>query len=202
LENLTEFGASRLWLSYLLGSLPYFIAYALLILLKEASWSPPYSSQQYLLKILINPFATALLGAVGEEIGWRGYLQPTLRQYYSPTPTFFIVGIAWSYWHLIANLDGYNGSFHPVLTALVTFPIQCTAWAFILGWIRERTGRIGLCAICHGVINSVSNFRLVTSKNETIEQLAVATSTALIAFLLMKAFPLRENLHPRAHKAL
>lgn len=43
---------------------------------------------------------TFLAGPVSEEFGWRGYVQPRLRQYYGPLGTSLVLGAAWGLWHV------------------------------------------------------------------------------------------------------
>lgn len=38
-------------------------------------------------------------GALGEEIGWRGYLQPLLRRW-GPFGVSLLVGLLWAFWHM------------------------------------------------------------------------------------------------------
>lgn len=44
--------------------------------------------------------AAMLLGSIGEEIGWRGYLLPSLNKKASPFVSSIIVGFLWGLWHL------------------------------------------------------------------------------------------------------
>jgi uncharacterized protein len=46
-----------------------------------------------------------ITGAVGEELGWRGYLLPRLRTLAGVTPSFWIMGTLWSLWHVPAFFD-------------------------------------------------------------------------------------------------
>ena len=41
-----------------------------------------------------------LIGAVGEEIGWRGFLQPNLERKYSVLVSSIITGLMWGLWHI------------------------------------------------------------------------------------------------------
>jgi len=43
---------------------------------------------------------TLLAGPVAEEFGWRGYVQPRLRQSYSRITTTVMLGAAWGLWHV------------------------------------------------------------------------------------------------------
>lgn len=51
------------------------------------------------------PFAIGMqiiTGAVGEELGWRGFLLPRLRRRYGPVTAAWVMGSVWSLWHLPA----------------------------------------------------------------------------------------------------
>lgn len=45
-------------------------------------------------------FIAIVLGSIGEEIGWRGYLLPTLCKRFNPFLSSIIVGCLWGFWHL------------------------------------------------------------------------------------------------------
>jgi uncharacterized protein len=52
--------------------------------------------------IQILPLATIgmMIGAIGEEIGWRGFLQPNLEKRYSILLSSIITGLMWGFWHI------------------------------------------------------------------------------------------------------
>ena len=50
------------------------------------------------LQLVFSGFAATFAGALGEEIGWRGYLQPHLVSKYGFGLGTLIVGLIWSYW--------------------------------------------------------------------------------------------------------
>jgi len=41
-----------------------------------------------------------VFGSMGEEIGWRGFLQPSLEKKYAKFPTALLVGFFWGLWHM------------------------------------------------------------------------------------------------------
>lgn len=41
-----------------------------------------------------------LLGSIGEEIGWRGYLLPVVNKRFTPFSSSILVGCLWGFWHL------------------------------------------------------------------------------------------------------
>src|SRR5271165_5838949 len=64
-------------------------AYDLLGAHREPLLYPP-SNAAYLLAALVFPF--------GEEIGWRGFAFPRLRDRIGPLGASIVIGIAWTFW--------------------------------------------------------------------------------------------------------
>ena len=62
---------------------------------------------QILASLTYAPFLNSFF-ALGEEIGWRGYLYPALRGRFSIVQTHVLLALIWSLWHLPINLQGYN----------------------------------------------------------------------------------------------
>lgn len=102
--------------------------------------------------------------ALGEEIGWRGYLYPTLRQQYSVVQAHLITGLIWSLWHLPINLQGYNFGLtywgYPLLGVLAMF-IFCFSIGILLSWVMEKTGSIWAPALLHGAINACAGLGIL-----------------------------------------
>jgi len=49
-------------------------------------------------------------GALGEELGWRGFALNILQKKYIPLKAGLIVGVIWGLWHLpLTILSGYSG---------------------------------------------------------------------------------------------
>ncbi len=59
-----------------------------------------------LLGVLVYGPVINLFFAIGEEIGWRGFLYPALRQRMSTLPACLLVGAIWGLWHTPINLMG------------------------------------------------------------------------------------------------
>ena len=65
--------------------------------------------------LLITILQTLLLGPViniiptmGEELGWRGYLLPKLREFFSDPVALVITGVIWGIWHIPVIAMGHN----------------------------------------------------------------------------------------------
>jgi membrane protease YdiL (CAAX protease family) len=95
----------------------------------------------------------SLLSATGEELGWRGFLVPTLMRTKSFTQTALISGATWAGWHfpLIIGAD-YNGGTPPWYSTLC-FAVMVVAMGFPFAWLRLRSGSVWPAAILHASHN-------------------------------------------------
>lgn len=103
--------------------------------------------------------------ALGEEFGWRGFLQEKIIAQLGLWRGLAALGLVWSCYHLPVLLAGYNFPEHPVLGALVLFPLSLVADSFFLAWLTRRAGSFWPAALAHGAVNSieagvVANLRL------------------------------------------
>lgn len=105
-----------------------------------------------LLAIGLTPLSC--IWAFGEELGWRGYLVPRLVEAGVARP-LLVSGLIWGLWHVPLILTGqYIHSPIPWLGALM-FIGAVTADAFLLGWMRLRTGSVWPAVIGHASWNSI-----------------------------------------------
>ena len=74
-----------------------------------------------------------LRGALGEEIGLRGFAIPTLQKQMTPARASLIVGSGWALWHLPALLE-------VELMSAIVFLIVVVGASFIFTWIFNGSG--------------------------------------------------------------
>jgi membrane protease YdiL (CAAX protease family) len=91
--------------------------------------------------------------ALGEELGWRGFLVPKLAERLSFTRTALVSGIIWASWHvpLIIFAD-YNGG-TPTLYSIACFAVMVVGISFPLAWLRLRSGSVWPAALLHASHN-------------------------------------------------
>jgi uncharacterized protein len=96
--------------------------------------------------------AASLANALGEEIGWRGFLLPRLTARFGFTLGCLANGLTWAAWHypilVRSDFSGTDPAF-----AFVCFTLMVTAMAYILGWLRLKTGSLWPCALLHASHN-------------------------------------------------
>lgn len=90
---------------------------------------------------------TQLVGACGEEIGWRCLLQPLLRTRFGPLTASALVGVAWGVWHVqvFAQAPAYAAGF---LLATVAMSVVLG-----LGLERVQANRLLLAGGFHALVN-------------------------------------------------
>lgn len=109
----------------------------------------------FLFITLVNLLPSMVM-ALGEEIGWRGFLVPELAKLNSFKTTSLISGLLWSTWHLPGILSGdYGDASTPIAFRLICFFLMVLGGAIILTWIRLESGSIWAVAIFHATHNGV-----------------------------------------------
>lgn len=107
---------------------------------------------------LILPIALlALLSAIGEEVGWRGYLWTRIRHRTGFWVTAFVIGLIWSAWHLPVLLV-YGVQDDIAWRNVAATAVDLVAASFVLGAGRELSGTVWPAAWGHALVNSVLVF--------------------------------------------
>ena len=91
--------------------------------------------------------------ALGEEIGWRGFLVPELSRTTSFTGTALISGIIWSLWHYPILIYGDYNAGTPTWYGLTCFTVMVISDSFIFAWMRLKSGSLWTGAILHASHN-------------------------------------------------
>lgn len=90
--------------------------------------------------------AGMLIGAFGEEIGWRSFLQPLFEKKNSVLITSVLVGVIWGLWHV--------GHYKNGLLFMIGFLLFTISVSIIIAWLLRGTGyNLIISAIFHLSIN-------------------------------------------------
>jgi membrane protease YdiL (CAAX protease family) len=93
------------------------------------------------------------LSALGEEIGWRGYMLTRLFVSGVPKPVL-VSGLIWAFWHIPLILSGRYASGVAQLSAMF-FVVGTLADAYLAAYVRLRSGSIWPAVTYHGAFNSI-----------------------------------------------
>ena len=91
--------------------------------------------------------------ALGEEIGWRGFLVPELYKKMGFTGTALFSGVVWTLIHYPVLIWADYNSGTPSWYALICFSVLVMSASFIFAWMRLRSGSLWTGAILHASHN-------------------------------------------------
>ncbi|NMB54569.1 MAG: CPBP family intramembrane metalloprotease [Leptolinea sp.] len=99
-------------------------------------------------------FITSMVSALGEEIGWRGFLVPELAKLVPFSQVGLISGIIWALWHLpLILFANYNLPGTPKWYAVVMFVIMVLGISFAFAWLRLKSGSLWTGVVLHASHN-------------------------------------------------
>ncbi|MWB99718.1 CPBP family intramembrane glutamic endopeptidase [Agromyces seonyuensis] len=127
-----------------------------------------------------------IAGPLSEEFGWRGYLQPVLRERFGVAATAGIVGAAWALWHVpLFLLPGtWQAGLGLFTDAGVLFLLEMPLWSFVYLFVAERLGGGVMAAILIHFASNASGALLppASTADSLVRFLAVA-GLALVSWL-------------------
>jgi membrane protease YdiL (CAAX protease family) len=123
--------------------------------------------------------------AVGEEVGWRGYLLWELAPLGYGRASLAI-GAIWGLWHAPVIVEGYNYPSFPLLGVLVMTAATIT-FAFVYTALVARARSVLAAVFFHGVFNASGGLVLAWTQAETaaLSQLVASPvgAASMVVFL-------------------
>lgn len=141
----------------------------------------------FLAGITINTFF-----ALGEEIGWRGFLQQELS-HLGIWKSGLLIGFIWGLWHAPLVIQGYNFPQNPLL-GVAMMAIATTPLGLIMSFFVVRSKTVMSAGFFHGVFNAVAGLTVavVTPYTDYIHNpfgivaIGVYTLVALLLYVMYK----------------
>lgn len=98
--------------------------------------------------------------ALGEEVGWRGWMTPFLAERMGKRKALVLSGIIWGAWHWpVILFAGYNfgtGYWGAPFTGGLEMCLACVALGILLSFLYEKTDSVWAPALAHGAINAAA----------------------------------------------
>ena len=118
-----------------------------------------YLLQNGLFAVLLAP-AINMFPALGEEVGWRGYMMPRLKEQFGLLNGRLLGGVVWGIWHwplmLLVGYEYGTDYLGAPLLGLVVWCVVCFALNTLLDILYEKTECIWVPAIAHGAFNAIA----------------------------------------------
>lgn len=150
------------WKGSIAGILLFLGLYAVMCLLSillenlVLGQTEEYTLQPYAwlyLAILPLNFALSFTAFLGEEYGWRYFLQPILQERFGRRQGVILLGLLWGVWHLPLNLFFYSPD-----TSLQSILVQlacCVGMGVFMGWVYMHTENIWAVTVIHFINNNL-----------------------------------------------
>ncbi len=97
-------------------------------------------------------FDNIVRGPLGEELGWRGFMQNELQKKFSPLKSAIIVGVLWGFWHTpLWLLSGYKG--FQLVQYIIFFMIAIVSLSIIMTAFYNLNHNLFIPIIIHQLFN-------------------------------------------------
>ena len=163
----------------IVGSIAYGVAWSVGL----AAFVPPAFGLLFLAELSIQ-FVAQLIGGVGEEIGWRGYMLTRLIDAGVPYPVL-VSGLIWGGWHLPPLLSGLYYTGPNVYLSALLFMVAVTVLAWFYAQLRLTTGSIWPAIILHGAGNAILHNAFDASTRGAQANLWIGESGILVTLAMI-----------------
>ncbi len=113
----------------------------------------------------------ATIFAIGEEVGWRGFLVPELYKHHNFTRTSLISGVIWAAYHFPLLIFLYAPSRGISTWPLMVFAIIAgIGISTIMAWLRIKSGSVWTAIIFRGALNTFNQtiFQNLTTETSSL----------------------------------
>ncbi|MGL5069027.1 MAG: CPBP family intramembrane glutamic endopeptidase [Sarcina sp.] len=146
---------------------------------------------------LVENFFLAFFMFLGEEFGWRYYLQPRLQVLFGKRMGVIILGVIWGIWHLPLCFTLYSPD--SPINCVISHVTFCASMGIFLAYVYMKTENIFapiLIHIVNNVLAIVLNNGSLTSTISTSDLIIgiVINAVIFVPFLFTKEFKKEESL--------
>ena len=149
-------------------------------------------------KLLINLVIGAFVVTVGEELGWRGFLQDALRRLPKMT-RYALIGVMWELWHFTNRT--HEGPLAGAIIRVLIFMMVLSILSWIIGEAVERSKSVTVAVSLHVWVNILVSVGLLFEASPTRGYAVFAASIVLWIYLL-RSWPNSERTvaHPAEYE--
>jgi membrane protease YdiL (CAAX protease family) len=145
--------------------------------------------------------------ALGEEIGWRGFLVPELAKVVSFPLVALISGLMWAAYHFAVLIFADYNAGTPVWYGLTCFTLMVIGDSFIMAWLTLRSRSLWPAALFHGSHNLWIQSILTPLTRDTgptkyiIDEFGIGLviTTLIAALIVWREMQLRREIQPLEH---
>ena len=147
------------------------------------------------LPVMVIGIGGSLFSAIGEEIGWRGYMVPALNEKYGTKKALVISSLFWCLWHFpLIIFDAYMSDL-PLYYQLPMFVLCIFPVGIICGVYALKTNSVWPSAFLHAAHNNYDQtvFQVITRGENMfyyVSETGIVTviCVCIIAFIVYKKY--------------
>ncbi|MCC8122725.1 MAG: CPBP family intramembrane metalloprotease, partial [Oscillospiraceae bacterium] len=109
--------------------------------------------------ILLLNLSIYFITAMGEEIGWRGYLVPKLNELFGFARGALLSGVIWFLWHLPLFLIGYMSDI-PLWYQVPVLALLCITLSYTMFYVSTKSKSVWPAILLHFIHNFVAQLLL------------------------------------------
>lgn len=164
------------------AAIAFYPALMILVQIVGVAFGRPLATGDMWLHAAIGVFnvPALLLGPLGEELGWRGYLLPRMLQRLRPLTAGVVVGVIWMIWHLPAF---FAAGLPQSGMALPVFALAGVALSVFVTWLFVNANQSILIAgvLPHAIANAYGN---ATGSMTWVNAVVLVAGAILLAAML------------------
>lgn len=144
--------------------------------------------------LMISVFFSSILTAMGEEIGWRGFLLPKMSEILNYKYIVIICGLIWAVWHYPLMIAGLYKAGTPVYYQIPLFTLEIVLVTVILGYLRMNSNNIWPAILFHASHNYFDQliFGPLTKSDKSVYYVGETGFLTVICVLVIVAFLYRK----------
>jgi len=124
----------------------------------HSGWLGGLTFQNVLASVFMLASLTAVqsIGLLGEELGWRGYMNQKMEPLFGTVGACMFGGIVWSLWHLPMDMAGWidgEGTLSDSLMMCVGKMLLLTCFGTFLMWLTKKTDSVLPAVVAHFMFN-------------------------------------------------
>lgn len=137
-----------------------------------------YISNGYSSKLIIVTVLLSLLGCIGEEIGWRGFMLPAFNKKYSLFNSAVFTGILWGAWHF-GKLMSYG------ILGYILFIVLITEFSIVMAWIYLKSNANMMCMVSFHLGINIASMFLLTGREGIMFYITACIISAFVCFVFV-----------------
>jgi uncharacterized protein len=147
------------------------------------------STEYPALPLVVFWLVNLLFYGFGEEIGWRGFAQPTLGRRHSALRAALVVSVIWAAWHI--PLFGITATYRAMpAVGFVGFFLSILAASLVLAWLYLRSrGSILVVTVFHAVFDIATTTPTTTALIPTVMGAVITVAALAVIPSLWRAGP-------------